>query len=97
MTGRRLRAALLLAAVPAAAAGAVAVAVKTGGWRLHADRHRIELTPQPRRSCPDCQGDGGWWVDGPFPEMEACGCWSERRELRVRLLPIPAWPDEPPF
>ncbi|WP_128977367.1 hypothetical protein [Streptomyces roseicoloratus] len=97
MTGRRLRAALALAALPAAAAGAVAVALKAGHRRLYADRHRIELTPQPRRSCPDCQGDGGWWVDGANPEMEACGCWTNRPTWRIRLLPVPAWPDEPPF
>ncbi|MFI1839486.1 hypothetical protein [Streptomyces olivaceoviridis] len=98
MTGCRLRAALLLAAaVPLAAATAVAV-LKAGHWRLYADRHRIELTPRPRRSCPDCGGAGGWWVGGANPEMEACGCWSDRRELRVRLLPVPARPDnEPPF
>ncbi|WP_030889872.1 hypothetical protein [Streptomyces sp. NRRL S-1868] len=82
MTTRHLRAALLLAAVPLAAAMAAA-ALKAGHWRLYADRHRIELKPQPRRSCPDCRGAGGWWTN--------------RRELRVRLLPIPAWPDEPPL
>lgn len=96
MTGRRLRAALLLAALPAAT-GAVAVAVKAGDWRLHADRHHIELMPLPRRSCPDCRGEGGWWVDGAHPEMEACACWAYRRALRVRLLPVAAWPDEAPF
>ncbi|WP_445684451.1 hypothetical protein [Streptomyces reticuli] len=37
MTGRRLRAALLLAALPAAAAGAVAVALKAGHRRLYVD------------------------------------------------------------
>lgn len=41
-------------------------------------------------------GEGGWWV-GAFPEMEACGCWSDRCELRIRLLPLPALYDEPPF
>ncbi|MCE0446815.1 hypothetical protein LT493_26160 [Streptomyces tricolor] len=98
MTGRRLRAALLLAALPAAAAGAVAVALEAGHRRLYVDRHRIELTPQPRRFCPDCRGDGGWWVDGANPEMEACGCWANRPTLRLRLLPVrAAWPDEPPF
>ncbi|MBV7674318.1 hypothetical protein STHAL_33265 [Streptomyces halstedii] len=97
MTARCLRAALLLAAVPAVAAGAVTLALRTGHRRLHADRHRIELTPQPRRSCPDCWGDGGWWVDGAHPEMEACGCWANRPTWRVRLLPVPAWSAEPPF
>ncbi|MCT9094199.1 hypothetical protein N4G70_35970 [Streptomyces sp. ASQP_92] len=70
--------------------------LEAGHRRLYADRHRIELKPRPRRSCPDCRGAGGWWTSGPFLEMEACGCWSERRELRVRLLPVAAW-DEPPF
>ncbi|MEU3049179.1 hypothetical protein ABZ705_22170 [Streptomyces sp. NPDC006984] len=97
MTGRRPRAALLLAAVPAAAAGAVTFALRAGRRRLHADRHRIELTPLPRRSCSDCRGEGGWWVDGVNPEMEACGCWANRPTLRIPLLPVPAWPDEPPF
>ncbi|MFD3976208.1 hypothetical protein [Streptomyces cyaneofuscatus] len=77
------------AAVPVALAAAAAV-LKAGRWQLYADRH-------PRRSCPDCRGKGGRWAGGPFPEMEACGCWSNRRELRIRLLPVPAWPDEPPF
>ncbi|WTG38649.1 hypothetical protein OHA66_37925 (plasmid) [Streptomyces anulatus] len=94
----RARTALLVAAaVPVTLAAAAAAALKAGHWKLHADRHRIHLTPVARRSCPDCRGAGGWWVDGPNPETEACGCWSERRELRIRLLPIPAWPDEPPF
>lgn len=98
MTGCRLRAALLIAAAVPLAAATAAAALKAGYWRLYADRHRIELTPQPRRSCPDCRGAGGWWVGGANPEMEACGCWSNRRELRIRLLPVrDPWPDEPPF
>ncbi|MFJ3099091.1 DUF177 domain-containing protein [Streptomyces hydrogenans] len=97
MTGRRLRAALLLAALPAAAAGAVVVALRASHLKLYVDRHRIELTPQPRHSCPDCRGDGGWWVDGANPEMEACDCWANRPTWRSRLLPIPAGWDEPPF
>jgi len=87
----------MAAAVVPLALAAAATVLKAGHWRLHAVRHRIHLTPYPRRSCPDCRGAGGWWVDGPFPEMEACGCWSERRELRIRLLPVPAWPDEQSF
>ncbi|MFC0602244.1 hypothetical protein [Streptomyces palmae] len=87
---------LLCAAVPVAAATAAAV-LKAGHWELYADRHRIELKPQPRRSCPDCRGAGAWWVDGANPEMEACGCWTSRRELRIRLLPFSDWPGEPPF
>ncbi|MEW1753425.1 hypothetical protein [Streptomyces angustmyceticus] len=97
MTACRLRVALLLAAAVPLAAATAAAALQTGHWQLYADRHRIELTPLPRRSCPGCRGEGGWWVGGANPEMEACGCWSDRRELRVRLLPVPAWPDEPPF
>ncbi|MFK0120789.1 hypothetical protein [Streptomyces sp. NPDC090994] len=93
----RLRTAVLAAAAVPVTVAAAAAALKAGHWKVHADRHRIELTPQPRRSCPDCRGAGGWWVDGANPEMEACGCWSDRPELRIRLLPVPAWPDEPPF
>jgi hypothetical protein len=97
VTAHRLRAALLFTAVPLAAA-TVAAALRVSHLKLYADRHRIELTPRPRRSCPDCRGAGGWWAGGANPEMEACGCWSDRRELRVRLLPVAAWPDnEPPF
>ncbi|MGQ7754874.1 hypothetical protein ACUN29_41735 (plasmid) [Streptomyces sp. WC2508] len=88
MTARHLRAALLLAAIPLTAATAAA-ALKAGHWKLHADRHRIHLTPHPRRSCPDCHGKGGWWTGDAFPELEACGCWSDRREFRMRLLPGP--------
>ncbi|WP_052744362.1 hypothetical protein [Streptomyces odonnellii] len=96
-TTRRLRAVLLLAAaVPRTAATATAV-LRASHLKLYADRHRIELKPQPRRSCPDCRGAGGWWVGGAIPEMEARGCWMNRRELRVRLLPLPAWPDDAPF
>ncbi|GGN61841.1 hypothetical protein GCM10012285_61300 [Streptomyces kronopolitis] len=91
------RTALLLAASVPLMATAAALALRASRWELYVHRHRIELKPQPRRSCPDCQGAGGWWVDGANPEMEACGCWAYRRELRVRLLPLPAWPDEPPF
>ncbi|MBV1957250.1 hypothetical protein KUG12_23385 [Streptomyces sp. BV333] len=97
MTTRLPRAALWVAAAVLIAAATAAVALKAGHWRLYADRHRIELKPRPRRSCPDCRGAGGWWVDGANPEMEACSCWSERRELRIRLRAVPAWPDEPPF
>lgn len=93
----RARTALLVAAaVPITVAAATAV-LKANRWRLYADRHRIHLAPVACRSCPDCRGAGGWWVDGPNPEMEACGCWSERRELCIQLLPVPAWPDEEPF
>ncbi|MEV0604550.1 hypothetical protein AB0I82_35360 [Streptomyces sp. NPDC050315] len=91
-----MRTALLLAAAVPASVGVATFVLKAARWQLHVDRHRIELLPQPRRHCPHCHGAGGWWVGGAFPEMEACGCWSDRRELRIRLLPIPAW-DEPPF
>lgn len=96
---RARTAALLAATLPATLAMATAV-LRAGHWQLHADRHRIHLVPVVRRSCPDCRGTGGWWANGPFPEMEACNCWSDRRELCLRLLPVPArdpWPDEPPF
>ncbi|MFE5900931.1 hypothetical protein ACFQ67_26450 [Streptomyces sp. NPDC056488] len=93
----RARTGVLAAVVVPVAVTAAAAVLKSGRWRLYVDRHRIELQPRPRRSCPDCRGAGGWWVDGANPEMEACSCWTTRRELRVRLLPVPAWPDEPPF
>ncbi|MGW7260659.1 hypothetical protein [Streptomyces sp. NPDC054834] len=94
----RTRKAVLLAAVVPASVATAAAVLKAGRWQLSADRHRIELTPRPHRFCPDCRGAGGWWVDGAHPEMEACGCWSNRRELRIRLLPVrDPWPDEPPF
>ncbi|MEU7649902.1 hypothetical protein [Streptomyces huasconensis] len=93
---RARTAVLVAAAVPVTVAAAAAV-LKAGRWRLYADLHRIELTPQPHRSCPNCRGLGGWWLGGAHPEMEACGCWANRPELRIRLLPLPAWPDEPPF
>ncbi|WNI34391.1 hypothetical protein [Streptomyces sp. ITFR-6] len=96
MTVRRLRAAFLLAAALPLTATTAAVVLKARHLTLYADRHRIHLTPVARRSCPDCRGEGGWWTGGPFPETETCGCWSERRELRIRLLPVPAW-NEPPF
>ncbi|MFI8287433.1 hypothetical protein ACIF84_30845 [Streptomyces albidoflavus] len=96
MTARHLRGVLLLAAVVPLTTAAAA-ALRAGHWRLYADRHRIELKPQPRRSCLICRGAGGWWADGANPEMEACSCWTTRRSVRVRLLPVPAWPDEPPF
>ncbi|MEV5204407.1 hypothetical protein [Streptomyces sp. NPDC053720] len=96
MTARHLRAALLLtAAVPLAAATAAAT-LRASHLKLYADRHHIEITAQPRPNCPRCHGEGGWWTGDAFPEMEACGCWSDRREFRMRLLPGPAW-DEPPF
>ncbi|WP_236246884.1 hypothetical protein [Streptomyces sp. CC210A] len=95
MTG--LRTTLLLAAAVPLAVATAAAALKAGHLALHADRHRIELTPLPRPSCPDCRGEGGWWVDGTDPEMEACGCRANRPNWRIRLLPVPAWPDEPPF
>ncbi|MFE9700567.1 hypothetical protein [Streptomyces sp. NPDC006270] len=93
MTVRARTAVLVAAAVPVT----LAAVLKAGRWQLYADRHCITLSPQPGRACPHCRGAGGWWTGGPFPEMEACGCWSERRELRIRLLPVPARPDEPPF
>ncbi|MFH9757300.1 hypothetical protein [Streptomyces griseus] len=79
------------------ALAATATVLKAGHWQLYADRHRLTLSPQLRPSCPRCRGAGGWWTGGLFPEMEACGCWSERHELHIRLLPVPARPDEPPF
>ncbi|MFG2716418.1 hypothetical protein ACGFX2_38745 [Streptomyces goshikiensis] len=96
MTARRRRAALLIATVVPLTAATAAAVLKAGHLKLHADRHRVEITALPLPNCPYCHGEGGWWTGGAFPEMEACGCWSHRRELRIWLLPIPAW-DEPPF
>ncbi|MFF2517864.1 hypothetical protein [Streptomyces sp. NPDC058086] len=97
MSARRLRTAvLLLAAVPLTATAAAAL--KAGHWRLTCSRHGIWLEPRPRPRCPDCHGAGGWWTNGRYPEMEACWCWAERRELSLRLLPRLAVPyDEPSF
>ncbi|WP_051718175.1 hypothetical protein [Streptomyces megasporus] len=90
--------AALLALGATAAVAAATVCVRTAGpWSLHVSRHLIELSPTARRNCPDCRGQGGWWIGGANPEMEACGCWSDRPTLRVRLLPRPPIPDEPPF
>jgi len=93
----RARTAVLLAAAVPVTVTAAAALLKAGHWQLHAVRHRIELSPTARRNCRRCHGDGGWWTAGPFPEMEACGCWSDRRELRIRLWPLPAFPEESPF
>ncbi|MGY1503643.1 hypothetical protein ACW4TU_45005 (plasmid) [Streptomyces sp. QTS52] len=98
MTVSRLRAtALLLVAVPVTAAAA-AVAIEAGHWRLTCSRHGIWLEPLPRPNCPHCRGAGGWWTNGPNPDMETCGCWAEWHELSLRLLPRRTAPyDEPPF
>ncbi|MFD5413472.1 hypothetical protein [Streptomyces nojiriensis] len=96
MTARRRRTALLLAAAAPVTVIVAAAVLKVTQRRLYADRHRIEATARPRPDCPDWTGSGGLWTDGPFPEMEACSCRVARRELRIRLLPAPAWPDEPP-
>ncbi|QHC23232.1 hypothetical protein [Streptomyces sp. GS7] len=92
----RAQTAAFAATVPAVA-GTAAVVLKAGHRQLHADRHRIELLPQPHRRFRQCRGESGWWTARPFPEMEACGCWSDWRQLYIQLLPLPAWPDEPPF
>ncbi|MFK0112523.1 hypothetical protein [Streptomyces sp. NPDC091217] len=94
----RARTALLLTAAVPLTVTAAAVALKVGHWRLSCSRHGIWLEPQARPDCPDCHGAGGWWTSGPYPGMEACGCWSDRRELFLPLLPRPTVPyDEPPF
>lgn len=63
------------------------VTIRLFNWSVIVSRHAVWISPQPLRSCPDCQGHGGWWVDGPYPEMEACGCWYGRREYRIPLRP----------
>ncbi|MFI7301357.1 hypothetical protein [Streptomyces sp. NPDC050121] len=93
----RARTALLLAAALPITATAAAVTLKAGHWRLTCSRHGIWLEPEPRPRCADCHGAGGWWTNGPYPDMEACWCWSDRRELHIRLRPRPPIPDEPPF
>lgn len=98
MTTRPLRAAVLLLAAASVTATAAAIALKAGHWRMTCSRHGIRLEPLPRPNCPDCRGAGGWWTSGPYPDMEACWCWSDRRQLSLRLLPRPTVPyDEPPF
>ena len=98
MTARRMRTAPLLAAAAFATVAAAAAVLRASHLTLHADRHRIEITARPRPNCPDCRGEGGRWTGGAFPEMEACGCWADRRELRIPLLPLrEPWPDKPPF
>ncbi|MEV5011784.1 hypothetical protein ACIQFZ_38675 [Streptomyces sp. NPDC093064] len=91
-----IRMAAVAAAVPVTAAVAAA-ALKVGRWSLHINRYRLRVTPVPARSYRDCHGTGGWWTNGPHPEMEACGCWADRRHLRILLLPLPPAADEPPF
>lgn len=93
----RTRTAVLLAAAVPVTVTAAAAVLKAGRWQLYVDRHRIELSPAARRDCRRCHGDGGWWIGGPNPEMEACPCWADRRELRIRLLRCAPFPDEPPF
>ncbi|MFF4771062.1 hypothetical protein ACFY1V_31595 [Streptomyces sp. NPDC001255] len=86
-----------LLVLTAALAIPAAVLVRTAGpWRLMASRHGIWITPEARPSCPRCHGAGGWWDGDPSqPDMEACGCWADRRSLRIRLLPYR--PEDAPF
>lgn len=84
---------VLTAAVPVTLPAAV-VAVKPGHWQLYADRHRIELFPRPCRNCRDC--DGGWWTGGAFPEWRRAAAGPTGASC-ASLLPLPAFPDEPPF
>ncbi|MFD6823322.1 hypothetical protein ACFWC5_23510 [Streptomyces sp. NPDC060085] len=86
---------LAAAVVPAVTAAPIA-----GHWQMHADQHHITVTPRPQRCCATCHGASGVWISGRFPEMEACGCWSDRRHLRIPLRRGPAadpLPEEPPF
>nr|WSX54151.1 hypothetical protein OG409_37715 [Streptomyces sp. NBC_00974] len=93
MTARCLRTALLLVAVPLTAA-TVAVVLRAGRLKFHADWHRIEITAQPPAARTATVGAAGG--PGSLPREEARGCWPHRRELRIRLLSVPAW-DEPRF
>lgn len=93
----RARTAALVTAVVPLTAAAAAVALEAGAWELTANRYLIRLSPRPRRNCPDCKGEGGWWSEGPYPGGEMCWCW-DRPVRTLRLLPIKdPWPDEPPF
>ncbi|SFD74394.1 hypothetical protein [Streptomyces aidingensis] len=91
----RSRTVLLLAAVVPVGAVAAAVALKAGSWQLSVSRYAIRLSPTPRRTCPDCKGEGGWWSEGPYPDGEMCWCW-DRTQHTLRLRPLPAY-DEIPF
>ncbi|MGW6016268.1 hypothetical protein [Streptomyces sp. NPDC055210] len=95
--GERARTAVLLAVATVAVLRTTTAVLRTVGWQLHADRHRIHLLPRARHSCQNCRGTGGRWTGGPFPEMDACDCWSERRELRIQLLPLAGLPTTDPF
>ncbi|MCX4231753.1 hypothetical protein K3769_02995 [Streptomyces sp. A15ISP2-DRY2] len=88
---------MLLAVATTTVVRTAAAVLRAGRWQLHADRHRIHLLPLAGHSCPNCRGTGGRWTGGPFPEMEACTCWSNRRELHIRLLPPAGLPAEDPF
>ncbi|MFE7077243.1 hypothetical protein ACFU96_44875 [Streptomyces sp. NPDC057620] len=94
--GERARTAVLLAVATVGVLRATTAVLRAGHWQLHAD-HRIHLLPRARHSCPNCRGTGGRWTGGPFPEMDACHCWSERRELRIQLLPPADLPAGDPF
>ncbi|MFD9396493.1 hypothetical protein ACFWBB_38860 [Streptomyces sp. NPDC060000] len=74
---------VVAAAVPVTVAAAAAV-LEAGRWRLYADRHRIELKPRPRRSCPDCRGAGGWWVGGP--KTTIANTWPASQVLSLDAL-----------
>ncbi|WP_105973636.1 hypothetical protein [Streptomyces geranii] len=93
----RARTALLLVAAVPLTVTVAATALKAGHWRLTRFPYGIRLEPLPRPDCPDCRGEGGWWTSGPYPDMEACWCWAERREVSLRLLPRSTGIDEPPF
>lgn len=95
MTRTRSRTILLLAAAVPAGAVAAAAALKASSWQLSVSRYVIRLSPTPRRNCPDCKGEGGWWSEGPYPGGEMCWCW-DRPQHTLRLRSLPAY-DEPPF
>ncbi|MFF4534097.1 hypothetical protein ACFY1P_33110 [Streptomyces sp. NPDC001407] len=92
----RARTPLLLAAALLVAATTAAAALKAGAMELTLSRHAIRFSPRPRRNCPDCHGEGGWWSEGLYPGGELCWCW-DRPVRTLQLLPFPNRPDEPPF
>ncbi|MFI5754639.1 hypothetical protein [Streptomyces sp. NPDC051569] len=57
-------------------------------------RRALVLTDTPRRTCPDCRGEGGWDEDYADEDGEyggthsyLCPCWNKNR--RWTLLPLP--------
>lgn len=55
----------------------------------------LYVATRPRRNCPDCRGEGGWWDATPFgPEPVPCRCIGRTRRIPLRPQRLDA---EPPF